>query len=44
MLVNMHSAKSQLSQLIEVQCPFVSKDEEFDSLQRTPGWLGRIWT
>lgn len=28
---------------IKVGCPLVSKDEEFDELQRTPGWSGRIW-
>lgn len=28
---------------IEVGCPLVSKDEEFDELRRTPGWPGRIW-
>lgn len=29
---------------IEMLCPLVSKDDEFDALEGMPGWRGRIWT
>ena len=29
---------------IELLCPLVSKDDEFDALEGMPGWRGRIWT
>ena len=29
---------------IELRYPLVSKDIEFDVLDGTPGWLGRVWS
>ena len=29
---------------IELGCPLISKDVEFDSLEGTSGWQGRIWS
>ncbi len=29
---------------IELRCSLVSKDTVFDTLERMPGWMGRIWT
>ena len=28
---------------IELRYPLISKDIEFDALDGTPGWLGRVW-
>lgn len=29
---------------IELGCPLISKDVEFDALEGTSGWRGRIWS
>ena len=29
---------------IELGCPLISKDIEFDALEGTSGWQGRIWS
>lgn len=29
---------------IELGCPLISKDAEFDALEGTLGWRGRIWS
>ncbi len=29
---------------VELGYPLVSKDAEFDALDGTPGWLGRVWS
>ena len=29
---------------IELRCSLVSKDAAFDALDKTTGWIGRIWT
>ena len=29
---------------VELKCPLISKDGEFDSLARLDGWKGRIWS
>ncbi|MCY3592569.1 MAG: type II toxin-antitoxin system VapC family toxin [Acidobacteria bacterium] len=32
------------SSSIELGCPLISKDAEFDALEGTSGWRGRIWS
>lgn len=29
---------------IEMRCPLVSKNAEFDAFDGTPGWRGRVWS